>query len=285
MGSGLGKSVERISKFARFLASCFLLLLTPIAAQARCKILLVPGAFGSDASGRFLSPKDYFTDYEKFFRDQGCEVQRIQFMENARVELRGIMLRDQANKFLAKYPGEKAAIIAHSEGGIDARFAVKTLGLKNISSIVTIGTPHNGTTLADWVIHHRDARSPLYWLVRIFADYDLNQLPFVGEMTASFMDRQKDKFEAVPEVKYAAAQGVCLTHCHWALRLLDAVSGTHLIGEPGTGDGIIPASSQKFGQDLGSYDLDHISEVNVDPAKASERQRLLQSILEFVKAQ
>lgn len=252
-------------------------------AQAGCKILLVPGAFGSGASDHFLNSADYFSEYEKFFQAQGCEVRRIQFVENSRVEFRGIMLRDQANRFLAKYPGEKAIIIAHSEGGIDARFAIKTLGLKNISSVVTIGTPHTGTTLADWVIHHRDARSPLYWVVRIFGNYDLKELPFVGEMTSSFMERQKDKFEVVPGVKYAAAQGVCLTHCHWALRLLDLVSGTHLVGGPDTGDGIIPASSQKFGEDLGSYDLDHISEVNVDPDKHSERQRMLESIWAFIQ--
>ena len=252
--------------------------------QAGCKILLVPGAFGSQGSGRFLKPVDYFAEYEEFFKSQGCEVARVQFMENARVELRGIMLRDQANQFLAKYPGEKAVIIAHSEGGIDARFAVKTLGLKNISAIVTIGTPHRGTTLADWVIHQSSKKTVLYWLVRVFGNYDLSQLPFVGEMTASFMERQKDKFDVVPEVKYAAAQGVCLTHCYWALRLLDFVSGTHLQGGIDTGDGIIPAASQKFGEDLGSYDLDHLTEVNIDPTKASERKRLLDRIWAFLKS-
>lgn len=273
-----------LGKIAAFLLVLFLALSASTrAAHAGCKILLVPGAFGSGASDRFLKSADYFADYEKFFQAQGCEISRVLFMENARVELRGIMLRDQARRFLAKYPGEKATIIAHSEGGIDARFAIKTLGLENISSVVTIGTPHNGTTLADWVIHHRDAGSPLYWLVRVFGRYDLRELPFVGEMTSSFMDRQKDKFDVVPGVKYGAAQGVCQTHCNWALKLLGFVSGTHLVGGPDTGDGIIPASSQKFGEDLGSYDLDHISEVNVDPDKSSERQRMLQSIWAFIR--
>lgn len=270
---------------AKLFAATFILvfnLFVANSAQAGCKILLVPGAFGSEGSGRFLKSTDYFSDYERFFKAKGCDVQRIQFMENARVELRGIMLRDEANKFLAKHPGEKAVIVAHSEGGIDARFAVKTLGLKNISSIVTIGTPHHGTTLADWVIDHRTRKSLLYWIVRIVGDYDLNQLPFVGEMTSSFMDRQKDKFDMVAEVKYASAQGVCLTHCNWALRVLNFVSGTHLLGGPGTGDGIIPAASQKYGEDLGSYDLDHISEVGADQEKASERQRLLEKMWAFI---
>ena len=274
MGFGLGRSLGVLLG----------LLLATNAAQAGCNILLVPGAFGTGESGRFLKPSDYFADYEKYFRDQGCLVQRVQFLENARVELRATMLRDQANRFLANFPDEKAIIIAHSEGGIDARFAVKTLGLKNISSIITIGTPHNGTPLADWVIRHRNAASPLYWLLRIIGDYDLKELPFVDELTSSFMNRQKDMFEAVPEVKYASAQGVCRTHCHWALRVLDFLSGTHLEGGPDKGDGIIPASSQKFGQDLGSYDLDHISEVSTNPRKAPERQRMLQSIWAFVRS-
>ena len=169
-------------------------------------------------------------------------------MENARVELRGIMLRDQANQFLAKYPGEKAVIIAHSEGGIDARFAVKTLGLKNISAIVTIGTPHRGTSLADWVIHQSSEKTVLYWLVRVFGNYDLNQLPFVGEMTASFMERQKDKFDVVPEV------GTPLLK-EFVTRIVFGHSGSWTSSaEPTSGrrryrGWIIPASSQRFGED------------------------------------
>jgi hypothetical protein len=47
------------------------------------------------------------------------------------------------------------------------------------------------------------------------------------------------------------------------------------------GDGLVPASSQSFGDDLGEYDLDHLSEIGVDVSKRSERARLMNRLWEF----
>src|SRR5207249_8887306 len=41
-------------------------------------------------------------------------------------------------------------IVAHSMGGLDARYAISQLGLGGrVASLITIGTPHLGTPLAD----------------------------------------------------------------------------------------------------------------------------------------
>src|SRR5207248_7006465 len=47
-------------------------------------------------------------------------------------------------------PHDRVDIIAHSLGGLDARYALAHCGLaKRVRSLVTIGTPHRGTPLAD----------------------------------------------------------------------------------------------------------------------------------------
>src|SRR5207237_783809 len=47
-------------------------------------------------------------------------------------------------------PEPRVNIVAHSMGGLDARFAISRLGLADkVASLVTIGTPHLGTPLAD----------------------------------------------------------------------------------------------------------------------------------------
>jgi len=253
------------------------------AAAFLCKILLVPGAFGVNTSGMFLDPKAYFADYEQFFHQKGCVVRKVEFPVDVTIEVRARILRDQAEKLERESaPESPVTIVAHSQGGLDARYALKTLGLKGVSTLITIGTPHQGTPLADWVMEHRSRGSLLYWFLRIFGNYDLRELSFVGEMTESFLSRNATSFAEVPGVKYASARGACRQVCHWSLRLLDWLSGKGGIGKADPGDGLIPAESQRFGVDLGEYDLDHISEVSSESFKKEERQRFLNSLVPWM---
>jgi pimeloyl-ACP methyl ester carboxylesterase len=269
---------------AKRILVALLVFLSPLISQAvACNVILVPGAFGTGSSSRFLDPKDYFAEYETYFKEHGCEVLRLQFQENATIESRALTLRDEAARFLKRVKGKSAFIVAHSQGGLDTRFALKTVGLSGITAVVTIGSPHEGTPLAEWVIANRDSKTLLYWALRIFANYDLGYLPFAGEMTTAFLKKFEDKFQAVPTVRFASARGACQSDCHWAFKLLDWVSGIHLLDA--NGDGIVPAQSQAFGEDLGTYDLDHISEVGADPAKREERKRFLDRCWQFFNSE
>src|SRR5277367_2511339 len=84
---------------------------------ASCNILLVPGAFGTGSSSQFLNSQDYFAEYDAFFKAKGCEILHVQFLENATIESRALMLRDQAATFLKKVGDSGIVIIAHSQGG------------------------------------------------------------------------------------------------------------------------------------------------------------------------
>jgi triacylglycerol lipase len=51
---------------------------------------------------------------------------------------------------IQKIPGDRVNVIAHSMGGLDARYAISRLGLDaRVASLTTIGTPHRGTPIAD----------------------------------------------------------------------------------------------------------------------------------------
>ena len=49
-------------------------------------------------------------------------------------------------------PAQPIHIIAHSMGGLDARFAISRLHLPRIATLVTVGTPHNGSPVADAIV-------------------------------------------------------------------------------------------------------------------------------------
>jgi len=248
------------------------------AAPDPCLIFFVPGAFSSASKAAlYLKPQDYFSQYKKFFVEKGCAFGEAQFPADGTIEERGLFLKDQASRFALNNKG-KLILVAHSQGGLDARFAIKTLKLDSISALVTIGTPHLGSPVADWVVEQGESESFIYWVSRVLFNYDFKLLRFAGELRSDFLKKHADKFQAVPAVKYASASGLCLTDCHRSLKLLDWWI------KVGPGDGFTPVKNQSFGHDLGQYDLDHISEVGVELSKNAERQRLLETVWKFLVA-
>jgi hypothetical protein len=278
MGSVLGK----LAAAAAVVAAAFLGTGASAAeslTKAGCRVFLVPGAFGQGTSSLFLKPEDYFGEMAGFFRAHGCEVKKAEFPPDATIESRALVLKDQLARF-APGGGEHVYLVAHSQGALDARFALRTLGLPKIGALISIGAPHAGTPVAEWAVDHRTRQSVLYWLLRTVGGYDLKALSFAGEMTPDFLQKFLPRFERVPGVRYASAQGVCRTHCHWALRVLDWFVGDRV--GVGQGDGIVAKDSQAWGDDLGEYDLDHISEVGADSPKRAERDRMMQRVWSYL---
>ncbi len=248
-----------------------------------CFVFLAKGAASSNFWGSwlFVSEKDYFSEYSRFFESKGCVVRQGQFPPDATVEECGLVLRDQVERFSrdVRQGGSgdenRIAVIAHSQGGLNVRFALKSLRLSGVSSVITVGTPHSGTPVADWVVGHRDRESWFYWILRM-GGYDLQALRFLGEFQRPFLEKHATHFAAVPEVRYASARAVCKTDCHWMLRML-----SWWLALP-SGDGLVPGESQRFGTDLGEFDLDHISSVGVDRAQRSERLRLMEKMWSYL---
>lgn len=248
------------------------------ACASDCRIYLVPGAFGARGSGGgaklFLRPEDYFREYREFFNQKGCETRQGEFPADATIEERGQILRDQVQA----WPGEGPLyLVGHSQGALDARYALQQLKLQGVAGLVSIGAPHRGTPAAEWVVAQREGRGMLYWALRGLGGYDLDTLRFAGELTPLFLGSHPAQFGAVPGVRYASAQGQCKQDCHWVLRFAASWLGV------GAGDGIVPGSSQHFGDELGNFDLDHISEVGVDPEKRTERSRFLNAVWTWMK--
>lgn len=71
------------------------------------------------------------------------------------VEVRAEQLKARVDEALSTTGADKVHIIGHSMGGLDARHMIVDKGMANrVASLTTIGTPHLGTVLADFVIDH-----------------------------------------------------------------------------------------------------------------------------------
>ena len=64
------------------------------------------------------------------------------------IEDNALIIRDTIEKILAENHCDKVNIIAHSKGGLDARYLISGLHMENqVASLTTISTPHRGSEL------------------------------------------------------------------------------------------------------------------------------------------
>lgn len=114
------------------------------------------GALGS-AFGLADNELHYFKGVARHLRNNGFEVYQSSVGFSAGVERRAADLKREIETFLATRSGvTKVHIIAHSMGGLDARHLIVNHQMANtIASLTTIGTPHLGTSFADWGFNNR----------------------------------------------------------------------------------------------------------------------------------
>lgn len=168
----------------------------------------------------------------------------------------GVAQRAQQLKdFLdARAPGEAVHIFAHSMGGLDARYMVSRLGMKDrVLSLTTLGTPHRGTTFADWGIRRLER------LVKPVLD-------FLGLPAQGFYDLTTAACrafnEAVPDtegVRYFSIAGQydgSLRTPEWLL------PHTIVLAAEGPNDGVVSVESARWGEQLDIWEGDHFSLVN-----------------------
>lgn len=87
----------------------------------------------------------------------GCEIYYGYQDSNASVESNAHHIAKRIEEIISETGAEKVNIIAHSKGGLDSRYAVSTLGMnKNVASLTTMSTPHNGSKTMDIIFRLPD---------------------------------------------------------------------------------------------------------------------------------
>lgn len=98
----------------------------------------------------------YFRGIRSFLEDAGFNVHHTSAGFAESLTDRAALLKAQLEGVLASTGAQKVHIIAHSMGGLDARFAIAKLGMAGrVASLTTIGTPHRGTSFADFKLNER----------------------------------------------------------------------------------------------------------------------------------
>jgi triacylglycerol lipase len=219
--------------------------------RPRYPVVLVHGLFGFDEIELGQRRHAYFRGVRGALERDGHAV-RV-----ARVALAG-SIASRAGA-LARCVGEvesrRVNVVAHSMGGLDARYAIARLGLdRRVAALVTVGTPHHGSPLADV----SGALTERLGLARALAAAGVSIDAF-RDLTSASLARFNDEVPDAPGVAYASVVGRVRRTLRTSPLLVP--SYLWLSRTAGPNDGVVPTTSQRWGEVLAEIEADHWAQI------------------------
>jgi triacylglycerol lipase len=221
--------------------------------KLRSPIVLVHGLFGFDKLGvAGATIVNYFPGIPDLLTAAGNRVLIPALTPTGGVAQRARQLKD----FLVQHsPQEPVHIIAHSLGGLDARYMISCLDMApHVLTLTTLGTPHRGTSFADWGIHRLERiAKPIL---------DIIGIPYQGfyDLTRASCKHFNDTVRDAPNIRYFSVAGKHeghILHPEWFL------PSSIVTKYEGDNDGIVSVESAKYGEDFDVWDGDHLMLVNL----------------------
>lgn len=226
--------------------------LPPRPRKLRYPVVLAHGVLGFDNISFRGRRHEYFNGVAEPLRKTGAEVMTVRVPPAASIAVRAQRLADAIEKIDAP----RVNIIAHSMGGLDARYAIAALGLHSrVASLTTIGTPHTGTPLADIGTSLLGER---LMLKKLAGALSLDVEAF-WEMTTKRTSELNGRLADVNGVAYASVIGACTPAR--AVHPMLLLTHKYLSTCAGENDGMVPAASQAWGDVLLRVEADHWAQI------------------------
>ena len=191
-------------------------------------------------------------------------------------------LATQIDDILQQTKAEKVNILAHSIGGLDARYLISTLGYADkVASLSTVGTPHRGTPIADLIV---DGQIPEFLQSNFgsIKDFIQSTIDSVTEFAGKYFNAASslDNFDVIAAMEniteeymeeefnpsnpdadsvyyqsWAGTSGIGTGH---KIKPVLYTTGAYLTLKAGRNDGVVPESSAQWGKYKGILKADHI---------------------------
>ncbi len=194
------------------------------------------------------------------------------------VPARAEMWRDRIDHILQETGAQRVHVIAHSMGGLDARWLISRLGYaEHIESLTTIATPHRGSSVANIVLERPERIQE--WLSDAAnwageraidggtADFRRAVHDLTPEYVQNHFNNEVPDHADVRYFSYAGQAGRgCENTINPVLRPLNAL----LYGKEGLNDGFVSVTSAQWGTYLGAVPADHGQQIGVDLLSSSD---------------
>jgi triacylglycerol lipase len=209
----------------------------------------------------------YFGGIERAIIGRGFPVIVSNVHPTAGVATRARQLKESILSRLAELNrrDEPVVIMAHSMGGLDARYMITHLGMADrVRALVTISSPHRGSAYADWVVTNIGNRYGGLRLMNVF-NIDVQAIVDVTrESCRTFNETTPD----MPQVRYYSISAESSAsdvpafgrHSH---RVIAAAEGAN--------DGLVSVASAMWAEHLETWSADHWLTIN-SPMSPRRRQ-------------
>lgn len=190
----------------------------------------------------------YFKGVASHLARHGFEAHHSAVSFASSVETRASDLRQEILRILRESGQEKVHIIGHSMGGLDSRQMIVNDNMADkVASLTTIGTPHLGTSFADWGLSHGGA--DLIKIIRGFVDME-GFLTLTIDARRAFNESAQN-VEATNDVLYQTyagwqSQDLIFTPLKASWQIIHDAEGAN--------DGLVSAASQRWVSELVSDD-------------------------------
>jgi triacylglycerol lipase len=260
---------------------------SPAAGHQPGPIVLVHGLDGFKNIGAI----DYFYGVADALRKDGHQVLVPQLASYNSSEVRGAQLEAFVDNALLETGAARVNLICHSLGGLDCRYVASHLGAQ-IASVTTIAAPHHGTPIANIVAGDlpgpvQDAVDEFLNLIGDVVDQGTmsqDAKAALAQMTTKGAEAFNQRYPDHPQVAYYSIAGrsngsrgddACGSSFEppFISKYDQATDGVGVELAPSaaiidrsfnptpTNDGLVPASSARWGTFLGCLPSDHLGEM------------------------
>lgn len=216
--------------------------------RTKYPLLMVHGVFFRDF--RYFN---YWGRIPKELKKNGAEVYLGEQQSASSVRESAEELARRIAQIVTDTGCEKVNIIAHSKGGLDARYAVSRLGMdKYVASLTTVNTPHRGCVFADRLLEKapqklKDGLARKYnAALKKLGDREPDFLAAVADLTASSCQVFNEETPDREGVRYrsVASKMNSWTGGKFPLNL------SHILVRPfdGENDGLVSVESASWGE-------------------------------------
>ncbi len=211
-------------------------------------ILLVHGIAYRDDIGIYR----YWGDIPEYLESKGCKVflcGQNAFDTNAR---NGEYTAKRIKEISEANNNCKVNIIAHSKGGIEARYAISTEGTaQRVASLTTLATPHKGSILAELIfdlLQKKLVRKIVINILSVYAkilgDRSPNFMQACKDLTPESMNKFNERIINSPDVYYQS-YAASISENYPGLWL--SIKRKKIAKHEGENDGVIAVESAKWG--------------------------------------
>ena len=222
-------------------------------------VVLHHGLFGYTSVGVGNFRWAYFQGIDKALKKAGHQVIVTKVHPCGGIPRRAAELKKAIHEGLSSLNlngDTRLLLVAHSMGGLDARYMIHSLGMHDrVAGLLSVTTPHRGSPYADWCVRHLGKRLGGFELMNMLG-LDVEGIhDLTTERCATFNQTIAD----VPGVEYfsVTAAREWPKVAPWVLHSHKVIAESE-----GDNDGLVSIKSGAWGRHLCTWRADHFHTIN-----------------------